>query len=244
MKKKKLFLIVSILFLIVILFYAAGKTYETNRGIWIGYRWYPILHSEREKEKLPCGNISAKQAQKLESYIFSICGRSYWPSDAGVDTIVDISNIAPIKGFRKFVYEGEQCLYCVYNNESGGKLYVVFTPYIDMKYFSSEFFIVNQSRSFADFADIEIGSQRKTVEQIDSLANADIAYLINGRELETSEKQSIHITKEGYLIIKYDGEGCVTDITQYKNAMVEAIQEMEEKDIARQVIKYNEVMLY
>ncbi len=34
--------------------------------------------------------------------------------------------------------------------------------------------------------------------------------------------------------------GRLADIAQYKNAMVEAIQEMEEKDIARKVIKYNE----
>ena len=48
------------------------------------------------------------------------------------------------------------------------------------------------------------------------------------------------IYTRGYLIIKYDGEGCVTDISQYKNAMVEAIQEMEEKDVAKQVTEYSQ----
>ena len=44
---------IMIILCLLILVWAAGKTFETDRGLWMGYKWYPIASSDKVKRKIP-----------------------------------------------------------------------------------------------------------------------------------------------------------------------------------------------
>lgn len=78
MKNKVLSRIVIILLCIVILACVTGKTYETNHGLWMGYKWYPILSSEKVKKEISYSSASMEQMEKIIDYIDAYSSKSYW----------------------------------------------------------------------------------------------------------------------------------------------------------------------
>ncbi|MDE6566598.1 MAG: hypothetical protein K2K70_02555 [Lachnospiraceae bacterium] len=175
-KKIRIFMIILCLLILV---WALGITHETDRGLWMGYKWYPIVSSEKVKKEIPYSSASLEQMEKIVDYIEhdETRGKSYLAPGEKINSIIKINKIATIKGFRKFLYMGEPCLYCVYENQSGGKMILTFKPslymrrFLYMKYAKqyevSKYFYYENILSVEDVNNIKEASDREEVLAID-----------------------------------------------------------------------------
>ena len=222
---------IMIILCLLILVWAAGKTFETDRGLWMGYKWYPIASSDKVKRKIPYGSASVEQMTKIKDYIDKYSSKSYWAPGEKENSIVKINRIASIEGFRKFLYGGQPCLYCVYENQSGGRMFVTFEPFIDMKYEASSIFYFEKKLSVEDVNKIKNVSDREEVFAIDPIVNSKIGSLLDEEYLENSSQQSVHITDNGYITARYDKNGNVIEVLEYEDAKIRMILEMEQKGI-------------
>ncbi len=74
-KRIRIFLL---LLCLAVLVWTAAKTYETNHGLLMGYKWYPILSSEKSKKEISYGSASMGQMKKIIDYIDEYSSKSYW----------------------------------------------------------------------------------------------------------------------------------------------------------------------
>ena len=190
--------------------WALGITHETDRGLWTGYKWYPIVSSEKVKKEIPYSSASLEQMEKIIDYIEhdETMGKSYLAPGEKMNSIIKINKIATIKGFRKFLYIGKPCLYCVYENQSGGKMILTFKPFsymsrfLYMKYTKqyevSDYFYYENILSVEDVNNIKKASDREAVFAIDPGVDVKMNNLIGNdyeeEYEETTNQQSFHIT--------------------------------------------------
>lgn len=224
---KKVFVSIILFAGLIILLKVIGNTYETSTGMWMKYKWYPIISSERIEESIQTNEVNIDVMRDIFKTIESERSKSYLNPQEEINDIIMIDKMADIKELRSIYYKNEKCLYCIFTNPQGGKQIVLFSPFIDKKYIACGVFFLENRLNFEDFKEIKVGAHRKDVISIDSATDVNISNYIDGKILENSDKESVHITNEGYVKIEYDSSGYVISITEVESEMIQMIKSID-----------------
>ncbi|MCH5266831.1 MAG: hypothetical protein J1E62_00695 [Lachnospiraceae bacterium] len=234
MKGKKVLGVAIAFFVFVAFVLIAGNTYVTASGIWLGYGWHPINSSEGNDASIKTGKASVGQMNDIVEMIHGDGSISNRMSGDGYETIRKINRVAKIKEFREIYYNGNNSSYCVYENDKGGKFVVTFyrlsaqnKKEINDNCIPDGAFYLEKKLRFEDFKEINVGSAKQDIMKIDPATDVNMKYNIEGELLETTETESIHITKEGYVYINYDENGIVTEITENESDMIQKVMAAE-----------------
>jgi hypothetical protein len=139
------------------------------------------------------------------------------------DTVIGLNDIAAVEELRQVEVGDKVYYYCVYGNESGGKLYVFF----DDGFFWSLSAVYSEKRLiFDDFLSLKAGvSTKDDVAEIDPSTSLDIKQKCDEFNGVSRENSTFHMTAEGYVEIRYTKDNVVEKIIKKESGLIQSINE-------------------
>jgi hypothetical protein len=137
------------------------------------------------------------------------------------NTIIGLNDIAAVEELRQVKVGDRDYYYCVYENQNNGKLYVFFNDY----FFEEADVIYSEKRlTFDDFLSLKEGvSTKDDVAEIDPIANLDITQSFGEFHSFAYENNTLHMTAEGYVEIRYTKGNVVKKIIKKESGLIQSI---------------------
>lgn len=249
MKKKKVFVLASVILTMIL---STGCNQKGSNNMESNCNSDSTVKSMTTSSQQKVGkyiiaddNIPLKTGKPNEYCFSNLLNEAYVPQSSSLISNADIVN--SICNIEELRYIKEQdTYYCIFESEKSEYMYIFFNKHLVTigMIFSSEVL------SFKDFENIEINkSSSQVIAKIDPASSANslgfkfdnnyaeplFMYDVNtGKSIfgtkEGSTHNSYHLTKEGYVKVKYktkNGKLIVTKVTKKENKIIQGINSLD-----------------